>query len=234
MIRVVTWNIHGCVGADRRFDPDRTARVLAALAPDVALLQEVGDARGVHPPFDQAAALADATGMTSTLGVTLPRDPYGYGNVTLTRLARTAAATYDLSVRGFEPRVCLCVEVAAPANLLTANVHFGLSRRERRRQLATLFDELGPLGGAPAASLVAGDFNDWPAGPVTRAFAAQFRDATPASARTFPSRLPLLGLDRIYLAGAIDLLEARVDASAAARAASDHLPVIADLALQKA
>ena len=53
-LRVVTWNVHGCVGTDGRFDPTRTADALRALAPDVALLQEVGDNRGVHPPIDQA------------------------------------------------------------------------------------------------------------------------------------------------------------------------------------
>ena len=53
-VRVVSWNVHGCVGTDGRFLPERTAEALAALAPDVALLQEVGDNRGVHPPIDQA------------------------------------------------------------------------------------------------------------------------------------------------------------------------------------
>ena len=61
-LRVVSWNVHGCVGTDRRFAPDRTAEVLRALRPDVALLQEVGDSRGVHPPVDQAESLATRWG----------------------------------------------------------------------------------------------------------------------------------------------------------------------------
>ncbi len=235
----MSWNVHGCVGVDRRFDPDRTARVLRALAPDVALLQEVGDNLGVHPPVDQARTLADALGMISTLGITLERSPYGYGNVTLTRGAVIEAGTWDLSVRGREPRVCLCVEVNGPADgarIVTANVHLGLGRRERRAQLEILLDEIGPFGGVPTSpTVVGGDFNDWPPGPVTQALEAEFDDAARAGGRapdkTFPSRRPLIRIDRLYVGGGVTVRECRVDGSPDARLASDHLPVVADLAL---
>ncbi len=235
-LRVVTWNVHGCVGADRRFDPRRIAATLRRLAPDLALLQEVGDARGVHPPVDQARALADALDMTLVLGVTIPRG-HGYGNVTLSRLGRRAAATWDLSVRGREPRVCLCLEVEGPGGpLLAANVHLGLGRRERETQLAILLDDVGPLlaGDAPPMVVLGGDFNDWPPGAVTRTLERRFVDAARAAAggrpaKTFPSRRPLLRLDRLYLGGALAVRACAVDASAAARAASDHLPLVAEL-----
>jgi endonuclease/exonuclease/phosphatase family metal-dependent hydrolase len=233
-MRVVSWNIHGCVGTDRRFDPDRTAGALKRLAPDVALLQEVGDARGVHPPIDQASALADALGMAVTLGITLDRSPFGYGNVTLTRLDTVAAETYDLSVRGREPRLCLCV--ALTGGLFTANVHFGLRRRERLAQLGILLDELGPFHADVLPSvLLAGDFNDWPPGAVTRTLNSTFTDAALATSsrppKTFPSRRPLLRLDRIYVGSALAVHRCAVDASPTARTASDHLPVIAEVEL---
>ena len=76
-VRLVSWNVHGCVGTDRRFEPHRTADALARLCPDVALLQEVGDNRGVHPPVDQAATLdpvlAAVAIAASMLGTTLAR-----------------------------------------------------------------------------------------------------------------------------------------------------------------
>jgi len=229
--RVVCWNVHGCVGSDRRFDPERIARTLLRLAPDVALLQEVGDARGRHPPIDQARALADALGMEVTLGVTIPRG-HGYGNVTLTRLRHRAVATYDLSVRGREPRVCLCLELCE--GVLAANVHLGLGRREREVQLGILLDDVGPLlaRDAPRALLVGGDFNDWPPGAVTRTLERLFVDAARAASerppKTFPARRPLLRLDRLYVAG-LAVRACTVDGSASARAASDHLPLIAEL-----
>src|SRR5207302_1771202 len=104
----------------------------------VALLQEVGDIRGVHPPIDQATVLAETLGMESTLGITVPREPFGYGVLTLTRAPLRGAEMemYDLSVRGREPRVCLCLSAVTDGLALrTANLHFGLGFLERRRQI---------------------------------------------------------------------------------------------------
>ncbi|MBC8130195.1 MAG: endonuclease/exonuclease/phosphatase family protein, partial [Rhizobiaceae bacterium] len=40
-LRIVSWNVHGCVGADWRCDPLRTFAVIAALKPDILALQEI-------------------------------------------------------------------------------------------------------------------------------------------------------------------------------------------------
>ena len=69
-LKVVSWNVHGCVGTDGQFSPERIAEALAALAPDLALLQEVGDNAGVHPPIDQANLLAHALALTCAVGIT--------------------------------------------------------------------------------------------------------------------------------------------------------------------
>jgi endonuclease/exonuclease/phosphatase family metal-dependent hydrolase len=135
-------------------------------------------------------------------------------------------------VHGYEPRACLCLSIGV-AGLRAANVHLGLGRHERRRQLRMLLAETGPQlhGGGPM--LLGGDFNDWPPGPVTSTLEATFVDVARRRAarppKTFPSWLPLLRLDRLYLAGRIDVLGCEVDASAQARAASDHLPLIAEI-----
>jgi endonuclease/exonuclease/phosphatase family metal-dependent hydrolase len=257
-LRVVSWNVHGCVGADRRFDPLRTARALAALGPDVALLQEVGDSRGVHPPVDQATTLADELGLTCALGITLAAGPFGYGLATLSRFPVLDSETYDLSVRGREPRACLRVVVGREAlRLVTVNVHLGLGASERRRQLRILVDAplVGALGPPPRGWLrrvpaavddrrllplvLGGDFNDFPPGPVSRTFGARLIDvgAQPGpffSRRTFPSWRPLLRLDRVYLSRALRVVGWRVERSAAVRAASDHLPLVVDVEVSTA
>jgi endonuclease/exonuclease/phosphatase family metal-dependent hydrolase len=84
-MRIVSWNVHGCLGTDGKFRPERTVEALASLRPDVALLQEVGDNRGVHPPIDQANTIAAALRLFCVVGVTMPKGPYGYGNCTLSR-----------------------------------------------------------------------------------------------------------------------------------------------------
>jgi endonuclease/exonuclease/phosphatase family metal-dependent hydrolase len=225
-LRLVSWNVHGCVGVDHRFDPARTAAALGALEPDVALLQEVGDNRGVHPPIDQAATLANQLGLTCALGITMPMEPYGYGNVTLSRFPVLDVETFDLSVRGREPRACLRVTVGRDElQLTTLNVHLGLGPGERRRQLRILLD--GALDGVTGPIAIGGDFNDFPPGPVSRTLGRDLVDAGAAIGRTFPSWRPLLRLDRIYLNAQVR--SARVDRSARSVAASDHLPLVVEV-----
>jgi len=61
-VRVVTYNIHACVGVDRRYEPARIAAVLREIDADIVCLQEVDVRRGTRLHGDQAAYLAEATG----------------------------------------------------------------------------------------------------------------------------------------------------------------------------
>jgi endonuclease/exonuclease/phosphatase family metal-dependent hydrolase len=226
-LRLVSWNVHGCVGVDRRFDPGRVTRALGALGPDVALLQEVGDVRGVHPPIDQAREIAGALGLGCAVGITLSHGPFGYGNATLSRFPVLDSDVYDLSVRGREPRVCLRVVVGSETvRLTTLNVHLGLGPSERRRQLRFLLD--GPLDGERGPLAIGGDFNDFPPGPVSRTLGRFMLDAGAQKGRTFPSWRPLLRLDRMYVSG-LRVDRACPDGSALSRVASDHLPLVVDV-----
>jgi len=260
-VRVVTWNVHGCVGTDGRFLPERTAEALAALHPDVALLQEVGDNRGVHPPIDQATTLAQMLGLHCAIGITMPREPYGYGNCTLSRWPILESSTTDLSFIGREPRACLRAVVGPPSEggevrLTTLNVHLGLGASERRYQLGRILETLLADYAAEAVRhhrqlpwlwrwrrvdvdklatlkeplVLAGDFNDFPPGPVTRTLANRLADAGAriAGRATFPSRRPLLRLDRVYASRAVEVARVEVARSPLLRVASDHLPIVVD------
>jgi endonuclease/exonuclease/phosphatase family metal-dependent hydrolase len=256
--RVVSWNVHGCVGTDGKFTPERTAEALAVLEPDVALLQEVGDNRGIHPPIDQATTIATALGLQCAIGITMPREPYGYGNCTLSRWPIVDSETVDLSYIGREPRACLRTIVCHDEfRLTTLNVHLGLGASERRYQLGRMLEALladyaaeqvrrhrrfpwlwrwrkvdvDKLAMLPEPLVLAGDFNDFPPGPVTRTLANRLYDAgakIPARG-TFPSRRPLLRLDRVYTSRALSVLEARVARSPLLRVASDHLPIVVEV-----
>jgi endonuclease/exonuclease/phosphatase family metal-dependent hydrolase len=260
-LRVVTWNVHGCVGTDGRFLPERTADALRALAPDVAMLQEVGDNRGVHPPIDQATALAGALGLHCAIGITMPREPFGYGNCTLSRWPILDSSTVDLSYPTREPRACLRAVVGHDElRLTTLNVHLGLGASERRYQLGRILETLladyaaeqvrhhrqfpwlwrwrkvdvDKLATLPEPLVLAGDFNDFPPGPVTRTLANRLRDAgarTPRRA-TFPSRRPLLRLDRVYTSRAVGITAVEVARSPLLRVASDHLPIVVDVEVE--
>jgi endonuclease/exonuclease/phosphatase family metal-dependent hydrolase len=75
-----------------------------------------------------------------------------------------------------------------------------------------------------------GDFNDWLwPGSVRQVLSHAFPGRS--RFRTFPSIWPLLRLDRIYCRPREVLVKTFVDPSA--RHISDHLPVIADIALNQ-
>src|SRR5215469_4024635 len=67
-VRVVTYNVHTCVGVDRRYDPGRIAAVLREIDADIACLQEVDARRGTGRHADQWAYLGEATGCRVVLG----------------------------------------------------------------------------------------------------------------------------------------------------------------------
>jgi endonuclease/exonuclease/phosphatase family metal-dependent hydrolase len=235
-IRVATYNVHGCIGADQRFDVARVAGVLEEVGADVYLLQEVGDHVGREPTLDQARALADAHRLESVVGYTLPTGSWGYGNVVLVRGRIDDATRFDLSVDGFEPRGCLRVTATLEVGVCVTvvAVHLGLAWGERRRQIDQLLGDCGPVE-APRASgdplVLGGDFNDWPPGPTTRLLGRAFVDAafpTLDFRGTFPARFPMFRLDRLYSSPDLDVIRYHVHRSPLARVASDHLPVVAD------
>src|SRR5690606_8892347 len=58
MPRIVTYNVHRCVGNDRRLDVARIAEVLARLRPDIVALQELDVGRARTNGVDQAHEIA--------------------------------------------------------------------------------------------------------------------------------------------------------------------------------
>ena len=231
-LRVATYNVHGCVGRDRRFALERTAAVIRATRADVVLLQEVGDHVGRAPTVNQAHALAAACGMDYVVGYTLPIGPWGYGNVVMTRGTVTDVTRIDLSVQGREPRGCLRVAVAVDGVRLTVvAVHLGLDRGERSRQVAQLLARGGPVDEVGGPLVIGGDFNDWPPGLTRRALHRGFVDAALRRLDlrgTFPSRFPLFRLDRLYSRNGLVVVGYDVVRTPLARVASDHLPVLAE------
>lgn len=41
-LRVATYNVHSCIGTDRKYDPERILHVIKEIDADILALQEVG------------------------------------------------------------------------------------------------------------------------------------------------------------------------------------------------
>ncbi len=107
--------------------------------------------------------------------------------------------------------------------------HLGLSASERRRQIAAILAQLGAAATCSRTPLVLmGDFNEWWPRNGRLAQLNRRLDAAPARA-SFPARWPLLALDRLWYSAGLELLEMQVVRTPATRAASDHLPLRAQL-----
>ena len=231
-LKVATYNVHGCVGTDRKFALARTADAIASLEADVVILQEVGDALRRWPAVNQAHDLAERCRMSYAVGYTMPVGPWGYGNAVLTKGEITEVERFDISVDGKEPRGCLRLDVRLDGvTLKVIGLHLGLGWRERRKQVRQLLAHGGALHGVERGVVIGGDFNDFGLGPTRLLPRKNFVDAAQAKGDmrpTFPSRLPVLRLDRLYSRGDVTVTGYNVVRSPLTRIASDHLPVVAE------
>jgi endonuclease/exonuclease/phosphatase family metal-dependent hydrolase len=227
ILRVASYNVHGCRGRDRRRDVARVVRVLQEIDADIIGLQEV-ESRDGRSDVDQAEAIAAALGMTCVDGPLLHGQRGWYGNALLSRLSVRSVRRVLFANHGREARgAIVCDLVAGDATCWRVlTTHLDLQSRHRRHQFEALLDELVPGRGQP--TVLMGDFNEWP--PFSRALAALRRHAElPPAPATFPSRFPLLRLDRIAYSACRLHDRVRCHATPLSRRASDHLPVFADL-----
>ena len=232
-LRVVTYNIHTCVGVDRRYDPGRVAAVLREIDADIACLQEVDARRRIERHADQWAYLGEATGCRVILGAGVRDHRRRFGNAILTRFPVLAARSIDLTVRGYEPRGAIDGDLLIGDRVLRVlATHLGLHAGERLLQANRLMTALGePSAGnrrTADAVLLMGDLNEW-RGRSGALRALDGRLGPSAAARTFPSWMPMLSLDRMYADGPAVLREVSVHRTPLARLASDHLPLVGSL-----
>lgn len=217
------------MGIDGRRRPERVARVLREIAADVVGVQELDARHGIEDGHDQWEILAELAGYAAIPGPTLLGENSSYGNGILTRLPIVSEARVDLSQSGREPRGAIdaTFDLAGVAVRVVVT-HLGLRRSERREQGLRLLAHLRDCDAA--VSVLMGDFNEWfaPSAALARVHRL-FGEA--AGVATFPSPLPLVSLDRIWVRPASALRGLRAHKSRAARIASDHLPIVADLAL---
>lgn len=223
-LRFLTWNVHGCVGRDGVCDPDRVAGVLEAAQPDISALQEIDNRtkKLARDPFSYFGALF---GWTTVAARTLTARDGHYGHIILSRWPIASLGEIDLSVRWREPRKAIVGEVASPAGkIVVIAAHLGLLPFERRRQFDRLKERIAAIPDRPL--VVLGDFNDFPGrGLAERSLCPPLTGAP--SLPTYPSRLPLLPLDRIWFSEPLQL--ATVATLQDAGRVSDHLPLLASL-----
>lgn len=243
MIRIMTYNVHGCVGCDRRLDHARIAEVIAAEDPDIVALQELDVSRERSGRAHQARLIAEQLDMRFHFHPAHRiKEEEEYGDAILARwplVLRKAAELPTVKERlAFEPRGALWASIEVDgAEIQVINTHLGLSNNERKAQVEALMShEWIRHPACTTPSVLCGDFNALPGSKVYQRACHVLSDTQRLGAgsrprATFPSRWPLLRLDYIFASAGLKCLQTRVVSTPLARVASDHLPLVADLEL---
>lgn len=234
-LKVLTYNVHSCIGTDRHLDPGRIADVIAQSGADIIALQELDVGRKRTGGIDQAHLIATLLKMEAHFHPALHVREEKYGDAILTAFPTQLMKAGPLPSIG-ETRGAIWTQVDIGGRKLNVlNTHLGLRNIDRVRQVQTLLSDewIGSPDFNTAPSLVCGDLNAWPSSPAYRMLAGRFRDAQLSGTRrprpTFPSRFPLLRIDHVFLSDDLTVSTADVIATPLARRASDHLPLLITL-----
>lgn len=239
-LRVMTYNVHSCIGMDGKIDAERIARVIARARPDVVALQELDVGRERSHGMDQAHQIARYLEMEFHFHPALHLEEERYGDAILTHLPQRLVKVGSLPGLAdkprLEPRGALWVAIDLDGQeVQVINTHLGLFPRERMAQAEVLLgaDWLsheqcqGPV-------ILCGDFNAQPSSLVCRRLGGCLLDAQ-AAARdhrprgTFSSRFPTVRIDHIFVSPGLEVTGIEIPASQLARVASDHLPLLAEI-----
>jgi endonuclease/exonuclease/phosphatase family metal-dependent hydrolase len=239
-IKVATWNIHKGVrgiGPRKRLEIHDMVHAVETFDADIVCLQEVrkhhhkdADYFTRWPDLPQADYLAPE-GYEAVYRSNAVTRHGEHGNALLSRWPVGTVRHEDMSDHRFEQRGLLHAVVHIQSvELHVIVVHLGLIAGSRRRQLAQLDQFVRREIATNVPLIVAGDFNDWGERLHQPMQAMGFQTFDSQRLATFPSRTPLLHLDRVYARG-LHLVSAQVPHGRTWARMSDHLPLIATLEL---
>jgi endonuclease/exonuclease/phosphatase family metal-dependent hydrolase len=233
IIKILSYNVHSCIGTDRKLDCARIAEVIAELAPDIIGLQELDVGRRRTGGADQAHIVASFLNMDFHFHAALHVAEERYGDAILTALPMKHIRADMLPSSG-EQRGALWTEISAGGKAIQVfNTHLGLRRSDRVTQMTELLGPswMGSLDDADKPKILIGDLNSIARSTAYKLLArhmtdVQLRHGRPPRA-TFPSRFPFMRLDHIFVSEDIEVLDVEVISTPLARRASDHLPLLA-------
>jgi endonuclease/exonuclease/phosphatase family metal-dependent hydrolase len=207
-IRLLTLNAHqGFNALHREGALVRMREGLRSAGADLVFLQEIGVAAGAAVKASQYEVLADRVWPQYAYGRNAVTVGGHHGNALLSKYPIVAWQNVDASVGRSEPRGLLHCVLDVPhagGPLHAICVHLSLRESHRRHQVEQLLSLIARAIPAASPLVIAGDFNDWREYAhrrITRERELEEIHAGPDGRppRTFPARLPLLRLDRIYV-----------------------------------
>ena len=246
-LRVLSYNIHqGKTAHRQRLSLEKLKEAIKTQKAEIVLLQEVaGSSRAAGGKADtetayQLEALADELWPYFAYQKNSVFSGGYHGNAILSKFPIARWNNLNITVPGMKKRGILHGEIAIPGwknHLHVLAAHLGLLQYERHQQTRKLCNYIRTHIPPRGRVILGGDFNDWREQVSKKVeedleMKEAFMSQDAKHARTFPSRLPMLRLDRIYFRG-FELDEAKILKGRPWNQLSDHLPVIAKLSLHE-
>ena len=242
-LKIATYNIHkGLSHFNRRVVLHELRERLRELDADIVFLQEVQGEHLHHgvryhnyPDGAQHEFIAKEVWPHTAYGMNSVYEAGHHGNAILSRYPILQSINTDVSAHRFESRGLLhsVIELPGLERAHCLCVHFGLFAKGRRAQVKALIEYVRSEIPPDAPLIIAGDFNDW-RNQICKILSGELglNDAFHLHqgnlARSYPSRVPLLRLDRIYVRG-FDVMSCSVHFGGAWLRLSDHAALSTNL-----
>lgn len=224
MIKVASYNMRKSIGTDRRRRPERTLQVLNEIDADVIALQEADRRLGARAAVLSSHLLADH-GRWKPVPFGMRAASMGWhGNALLVPADAEIVDCEAIHLPALEPRGAISADVRIGGAVWRfVGMHLDLSGLWRRRQAHAILAHVAASTNQYPTILM-GDLNEWStASGCLRDFGRDYRFAE--TGRSYHATRPVARLDRIMISEGLGFADAGVHHSAAARTASDHLPV---------
>lgn len=246
LLKVLTYNIHkGFSSGNRRFVLHQIRTALLGIDADVLFLQEMLGAHRRHetsisnwPDCTQFEFLAKDAWPHYAYAQNVTYSAGHHGNAILSKFPLIDWENINVSPYSQASRSLLHGIMNLPeedTELHIICIHFGLLAMERQSQIIKLCERIDSHVPHAAPLIVAGDFNDW-SGVAERHFSEHLALQEAyfclhgQRARTYPSWLPFLPMDRIYFRGLAPVSCERL-LTAPWPHLSDHAPLMASFQL---
>lgn len=242
---LTSYNIHkGMSPLNRQVKMQGIAAALEEVGSDILCLQEVQGQNlkrnlqyNEYPDQSQHEWFGEYLSFQNSYGKNCEYENGHHGNAVLSRFPLDPKHNVNITVNKLEQRGVLHCEVQPegwelPVVILCA--HLNLLERDRIKQYQAISDYVKNCIESDQPLILAGDFNDWKklscdklasSLGMTEAFKSCHGKLLP----TFPAKLPVLSLDRIYVRNLI-VKDAWVHSGKPWSTLSDHLPISARLA----
>jgi endonuclease/exonuclease/phosphatase family metal-dependent hydrolase len=228
MLKVASYNMRKAIGIDRRRSPERILDVLNEIDADLIALQEADRRFGTRAAVLSQHLLAEHSDYQAVPVAMRIASMGWHGNVLLVRKQATILSSGPIHLPALEPRGAVTADLRIGGRAIrVVGMHLDLSGLWRRRQAKAILDHLAAA--PPMPTVMMGDLNEWrPAGGCLQDFARTH--AIAATGPSFHARRPIGRLDRIIVSRDLAIGGCGVHMTAAARVASDHLPIWATIA----